>query len=389
MHEFDVVSLKVVGKEQMLVNGGTDISKKPVWIEAPHIFKVGGYYYLIAAEGGTADNHSEVVFRSRKVGGPYVSYEKNPILTQRHLDPKRDFPITCTGHADFVQTKAGNWWAVFLGCRPYRPFEGGYYNTGRETFLAPVRWRKGWPLIDPDHQQVQYHYPFPLRPSQAGDVPHGGNFVIRDEFSSDNLGHHWMFLRTPKEKWYSLSDRKGFLGIRLRPETCAERANPSFIGHRQQHLVGLASVSLDFSPRRENEKAGLLVFQNERRFYFLCRSLAGKEPVVQLYKSADSEQAGRQMQLMASLVIRDDPGSSGLFLRIEAQGNVYSFLYAVKPGDWKPVKENVDARYLSTKEAGGFVGCVYALYATSLGQTSSSTAYFDWFEYSGNDEVYR
>ena len=41
MYEFDLATLKPVGKEMILVNGGADISKKPVWIEGPHIFKKG------------------------------------------------------------------------------------------------------------------------------------------------------------------------------------------------------------------------------------------------------------------------------------------------------------------------------------------------------------
>ena len=138
MYEFDVENLKVFGEEKVLVNGGVDLSKKPVWIEGPHIFKVNDYYYLIAAEGGTGDQHSEVVFRSDNVDGPYVPYEKNPILTQRHLDPDRKNPITSTGHADLIQTENGDWLAVFLGCRPYSMSGDGFYNTGRETFLAPV-----------------------------------------------------------------------------------------------------------------------------------------------------------------------------------------------------------------------------------------------------------
>ena len=42
------------------------MAKKPVWIEAPHIFKKDNWYYLICAEGGTGYNHSEVVFRTNE-----------------------------------------------------------------------------------------------------------------------------------------------------------------------------------------------------------------------------------------------------------------------------------------------------------------------------------
>ncbi len=72
MYEFDSEKLKVIGPEIILVNGGTDISKKPIWIEGPHIFRKDNFYYLICAEGGTSWEHSEVVFRSEQVTGPYV-----------------------------------------------------------------------------------------------------------------------------------------------------------------------------------------------------------------------------------------------------------------------------------------------------------------------------
>ena len=390
MRELDLKTLKVTREEKILVNGGVDISKKPVWIEAPHIFKKDGYYFLIAAEGGTAEQHSEVVFRSARVDGPYVPFEKNPILTQRHLDPKREYPITCTGHADFVQISTGEWWAVFLGCRPYRPFGEDFYNTGRETFLAPVRWQDGWPVINSDHETVQYHYPLPIKPSKAkADIPLGGNFTLRDDFSSSKLSSHWMFLRNPSGRWYSLSEREGYLALRLRPETCSGAANPSFIGRRQQHAIGTVSVSLDFLSTSDNEKAGLLVFQNENHFYFLCKSHTQGEPVVQLYKSVDGDRPEQQMELMAEERLTNDRAAKELYLKIEAQGNTYSFHYGIRPNNWKLLKEDVNAKFLSTKRAGGFVGCIYALYATSLGRPGNSTAYFDWFEYSGNDEPYR
>jgi alpha-N-arabinofuranosidase len=395
MYEFDIENSKVTGEEAILVNGGVDISKKPVWIEGPHIFKKDGYYFLIASEGGTAHDHSEVVFRSKKIAGPYVPYEKNPILTQRHLDPKREFPIMATGHADFVETQNGDWWAVFLGSRPY---EEDYFNTGRETFLAPVKWIDGWPVINPAHEEVQYSYPFPLKPQTQAAIPHRGNFTYRDEFDGEKLNYNWVFLRTPPKDWLSLTERNGSLALRVRPESCSNRVNPSFVGHRQQHLVGSASIALNFSPQTENEKVGLLIFQSERYFYFICKSRTDDSPVIQLYKSAmqapNSTQVkgstDDQMSLMTSQPIEND---DEVFLKIEARGDTYAFWHATDSNNWQLLMEDVDAKPLSTREAGGFssafVGCIYALYATSLGESSASTAYFNWFETTSNDEVYK
>ena len=390
MCRFDAAALKVASEEKIIINGGVDISKKPIWIEAPHIFKVGGQYYLIAAEGGTAGWHSEVVFKSTSVEGPYTPYEKNPILTQRTLDPKREFPITSTGHADLVQMENGAWWAVFLGCRPYWPSDQAYYNTGRETFLAPVAWRDGWPIINPDNEKVQYHYPMPIKVSSAIDaMPHGGNLTVRDEFSSDKLDFHWELLRTPREQWFSLTERKGFLTMKVRPETCSDPVNPSFVGRRQQYLVGSASVRLEFASAADNEKAGLLVFQNEKHFYYICKSLTNGTPVVQLYKSTTDNAPGSRMELLDSRELEAGAKSKAVLFKIDALGNTYSFSFAVEKDKWIVLRDSVDATFLSTRIAGGFVGCMYTLYATSLGKSSGSTAYFDWFESVGNDKVYR
>ncbi len=383
MSEFSIAEKKVIGDEEIIINGGSDINKKPVWIEGPHIFKKDGYYFLIAAEGGTEYNHSEVVFRSKKIEGPYISYEKNPILTQRNLNPNRKNPITSTGHADFVETESGEWWSVFLGCRPY---VSDYYNTGRETFLAPVKWKDGWPVINPDHEEVQYYYPTPIPSSDKNNAtPLSGNFVSTDNFDADKLNLSWLFLRTPVENWYSLNDRKGFLSLSLRPPTCSGTDNPSFIAHRQQHLSGNVSTSLDFTSQLENEKAGIVVFQNETHYYFLCKSTENKQPVVQLFKSGVDSGSS---ELLASQKLESIP-KEGIQLKIEAKGNTYSFYYTTKSSVWSLLKADVDAKFLSTKEAGGFVGCVYGLYATSNSQVSVNKAYFDWFRYAGEDQVYK
>lgn len=333
---------------------------------------------------------SEVVFRSKDVRGSYDPFSGNPILTQRHLDPKRPFPVTTTGHADFVETPSGEWWAVFLGCRPYKLVDAWgeeYYNTGRETFLAPVRWMDGWPVINPDHETVQYSYPFPVQPiKEHQEIPLSGNFTYRDDFDSPRLKPNWTFLRTPLQNWYSLTKREGSVAVQVRPETAAGTGNPSFLGHRQQHLRGSARTSVDFQPAGEHEKAGLLVFQNEQHFYLLSKSVQDGGTVVQLHRSSARQGSHEHGEVLAERKFLDAGGA--LELKIESQGDTYAFWYAEEPGAWTLLKEGVDAKFLSTRGAGGFVGSMYALYASSGGKPGNSIAYFDWFEYMGEDEVY-
>jgi alpha-N-arabinofuranosidase len=387
--EFNTGIMRVTSETKILINGGVDFSKKPIWIEGPHIYKINGMYYLTAAEGGTAEDHSQVILRSDKVDGPYIPYKGNPILTQKNLDPKRKNPVTCTGHADFVQTDKGDWWAIFLGCRPYEPFDKNFYNTGRETFLAPVKWQDGWPIINPDFKEVQYHYPLPIQPVvDSVDIPYSGNFLLRDEFDKAELHPSWIFLRTPHEKWYDLSKKPGYLSINVRPETCSGKLNPSFIARRQQHSNGYGETSLLFNAKNENEKAGLLIFQDETHFYYLCKSKKGIAETVELYVS-DTNLKETGMKLLASKKLKDSDAGKELILKIDTKEKYYGFYFGFEPGKLNLLKNKVDATILSIKKAWGFVGNVYAMYATSLGTACSNTAYYNWFEYKGDDKVYK
>lgn len=378
IYEIDPVTLKVIGAEKQLVNGGVDISKKPEWIEAPHIMKRFGWYYLYAAEGGTSVNHTEVVFRSKSVWGPYVAYENNPILTQKGLPEDRKDPITSAGHAQFVDGPDGKTYAIFLAVRPY---EGDYYNTGRETFIAPVTWKDEWPVINLDTKEIQYRYKAGFNEvKQQGARPQAGNFSYMLTFEK-SLDPALLFMRTVDSSSFSLSSKSG-LTMKLKPETNMELGNPSFIGKRQQHLYCTTETELNFSPKSEKEKAGLTIFQDEGHFYLISKSMDQGKPVIQLYKSKPKE---KEMELLTQEPLTD--AASPVKLRIVAEGGTYRF-YFFKGSAWQLLKDKLDAKFLSTKEAGGFIGCLFGMYATSSGEQTTNSASFKYLKYSGNDSVF-
>ncbi|MFD1628858.1 glycoside hydrolase family 43 protein [Pseudopedobacter beijingensis] len=378
MYEFDYQNLRVNGQETILVNGGVDLAKKPVWIEGPHLYKRGEYYYLCAAEGGTSVNHSQVIFRSKDVKGPFIPWDKNPILTQRNLSPNRPNPITSTGHADLVEGPDGNTYAVFLAVRPY---SGDYYNTGRETFIAPVKWTEdGWPIINPDHKEIQYEYTFNWKEqTEKAPFPLNGNFQQRYIFK-DTIANSLLFMRTKDDSWYSLSKQKGLI-LKLKPETIMQEGNPAFIGRRQQHLKMEASTDMEFTPQNGNETAGIIIFQSEKHFYYMCKSKFQKYDVIQLYRGDANN------PFMDLVTQKQTKKSAKVQLKIVADGASYSFYYAEKKDEWKPLREKMDGRYLSTKSAGGFVGCLIGVYASSNGQASTNQVHFKYLDYLGKDDL--
>ncbi len=355
MQRFDLGERSPTGSRKVLINGGVDLSKKPIWIEGPHIYKRDGWYYLVCAEGGTSTNHSQVVLRSHDVWGPYDPYTHNPILTQRDLPADRADPITNAGHADLVEAVDGSSWAIFLASRTYG---GTHYNTGRETFLLPVEWRDGWPTILAPGRAIPQVAPAPkFAAHNTSQAPMTGNFTWRDEFDKPTLDPAWMFVRVPKQPWADLKAKPGKLAIHPLADGLDTLRNPSFLARRQQHLAFEASTAL-MMPAQPEVAAGLAIFQNEKHWYFL--GVRRKDGQAELFLEKDN---GVQPATIATKTIR---GARTLKLKVAANSGAYSFAFDTGSG-WQWLQRDDDGSMLSTDIAGGFVGATIGPYARAEG----------------------
>lgn len=343
--EFDAEAGDVVaGSGRVIVNGGTDIANEPVWIEAPHLYNREGWYYLLCAEGGTGNEHSAVIFRARSLDGTFEPYPGNPILTQRDLPADRPDPVIGAGHADFVRTPGGDWWAVFLAMRAY---DEVHYNTGRETFLLPVTWRDGWPHILPPGEPVPLRAP---RPAIAASTPDAdtltGNFTWTDDFDGD-APLHWYRLRRTGQDWLSRSD--GTLTLRATDDTLADMGQPAYLARRVQHQRFSATLELAL-PASDRLSAGLAVFQNATHHFFIGvrRHDAGYEMFLERAAGGSPEITHR----------RDLDGNPGDILTLSVAADRGSIGFAAKrpAGTTIPLADRLDARILSTTVAGGFIG---------------------------------
>ncbi|WP_280751102.1 MULTISPECIES: glycoside hydrolase family 43 protein [unclassified Parabacteroides] len=353
VREFDVATDKTIGPWKMIVNGGVNLAEKPIWIEGPHLYKIKGKYYLMAAEGGTSEEHSEVIFVSDSPMGEFKPWDKNPILTQRHLPGNRLNPITCAGHADLIQTKEGDWWAVFLACRP---INNRFENLGRETFLMPVRWSDdGFPYMTRDEELI------PMISQRKGveraEEVTFGNFTRKDDFNESKLGMEWLTLRTPATDLYSLEKRPGHLALTCSPVKAAEMKTPAYVGRRMQHHQFTCETRMHFHPENEKQAAGMLLFKDETHHYFFALRKAANGHAISLIQVSD---AGEK-------TLAEAPVKQGKFIdmKVVSTGLHYAFYYATQEGKWELLTDQVDARYLSTANAGGFTGSIIGLYATT------------------------
>ncbi|RIV39133.1 glycoside hydrolase family 43 protein [Micromonospora radicis] len=341
--------------------------------EAPHLYRIGDWWYLLVSEGGTHTGHAVSVARSRNIRGPFEPGPVNPFLTHRSTNR----PVQATGHADLVQATDGSWWLVLLGIRARGQWPP-YHVLGRETFLAPVRWVDGWPVVDPVEEVTVAPPGSP--PALAAPSAPGG---YRDDFDTAALAPQWMSLRDRPSSSWSLTDRPGWLTLHAAGSTL-DRAGATMVVRRQEHHDCRAGVRVDPGAGR----AGLTLRVDEAHHYDI-EVCDGRVRV--------GGRVGPFRQVFGELSVPPGPVTLTIATRtadvlpptVTAADQVAApdAPFGVRPAacdtvslavltdDGPVVLAELDGRYLSTEVAAGFTGRVFGLYVTG------GSASFDWFDY--------
>lgn len=361
--EYDVENDKVIpGTDKIIVDGGVDPAKKPIWIEAPHLYKKDEKYFLMCAEGGTGGNHSEVIFKSDNPKGPFIPAPSNPILTQRYFPRDRANKVDWAGHADLVKGPGDKYYGVFLAVRPN---EKNRVNTGRETFILPVDWSGEFPVFENGLIPLEPKIKMPQgitenKTGKEGFFPNG-NFTFKDNFTSEKLDYRWIGLRGPREKFVTTSKK----GLTITPyETNIKELKPtSTLFYRQQHNTFSFTTTIEYKPKSDKDLAGVVALQNEGSNYVFGITMKDKDYYVVLQKNQKTRRdAAINSTIVASAKIDI---KKPVKLQMKANGDNYEFGYSTNETDFTNVGGTVSGDILSTDVAGGFTGCLLGLYATT------------------------
>jgi len=354
--EYDVEKDQIIpGTDKVIVDGGVDLSKKPIWIEAPHIYKKEGKYYLMCAEGGTGDWHSEVIFVSDSPKGPYKPAPNNPILSQRYLNSSRKNRVDWTGHADLAKVSEDKYYGVFLAVRPN---DKARVNTGRETFILPVDWTGEFPVFEnglvPLEPKLKMPEGVENKTGKEGFFPNG-NFTYAENFTAPKLDYRWVGIRGPREDFISVT-KKGLV-INPFPVNIKELKPTSTLFYRQQHISFSFGTTLNFVPKSEKDLAGIVCYQSEKFNYVF--GITKKEDGYYLLLEKTNR---NQSTIVASTKIEV---KNPVRLQVNAVGDNYDFSYSINGNDFVNLGGTVSGDILSTNVAGGFTGAMIGLYATS------------------------
>ncbi|MBP2278696.1 glycoside hydrolase family 43 protein [Sphingomonas sp. PL20] len=205
-------------------------------LEGPKLYKRDGWYYIWAPIGGV-DKGDQAVGRARHITGPY---EWRTVLTQGTT------AVQGPHQGAWVETPSGQGWFAHFNST------GAF---GRITYLEPVHWKDGWPIVgDPPGQPVTT-YPFP----DTGNAPTRDRLQDSDEFASPRLGLQWSWNHNPDPAGWSLTERPGWLRLRARPAEHLVTARDTLT----QVLQGpntTASARIDVRNLAPGQRAGLAMF---------------------------------------------------------------------------------------------------------------------------------
>jgi len=366
MQELDPNSFQLIGQRFFVWRGACG----GVWAEGPHIYKKDGNYYLLIAEGGTSFNHSIMVAVSDTISGPYVSNERNPIFSSRHLS--YDNWVHSTGHGDLVELEDGRWYVMMLGVRGDVKRKS---NMGRETFIAPVSWeiepydRKErkivWPVIAPQTGKILKNNPMIF----SETTPNKETYFV-DNFNDTNLGLAWNRRRAPMQKMIDLASNPGSLRLYTNHNKLQERKRANFTGIKQTESDFSFETKMTFFPTSDSDEAGIAIVQKDNNFLSLTLKQSSDDIALELKLMNEIQTS------IASKKI-DYNSKQPIQLKVESFNNKYHFYYALENQKFQLLAEAAANHLLSH----GYTGAHIGLYATSNGQMSTGYVDFDRVEY--------
>lgn len=368
--ELDRAAMCLVG-EPHLIFAGTDLG----FTEGPHLYKRGGFYHLLVAEGGTGWNHAVVMARSRSLLGPYEVHPDRAVLTAAGSS---DAPLTRAGHGDLVELADGTPWLAYLCGRP-TPGRARCI-MGRETAIQRMRWdADGWlRTLDGDARPMPTPPAPDLPPCPWPDVAWDGRF------DGDALPIDFQWLRSPQpERLFSLTARPDALRLHGR-ETIGSLFEQSLVARRVEHARFTATTMLDFTPLSFQQAAGLVLYYNSTKFHYLAVSAdAGKRELQLMTASPELEEC-------VSLVTLGPLPEGVIELRVEVDGDALCFAWRSGNAEaWTHVGGTLDATILSDEVTlpglpnftGTFVGM-----ACQDASGAGTPADFLSFRYEGSEE---
>jgi len=359
LQEFDLEK-GMVGESKMVFPGsGTG------GCEGPHIMKKDGYYYIIAAEGGTGRHHSICVARSENIWGPYEVSPYHPLITAW----EKDTILKKSGHGNFVETDDGEWYMTHLCAR--------YLNNkdvcvlGRETALQRLEWIDGWPrMIQGDNTPALL-----VEAPKCAKEKLEESKIYETSFNIDIVKEGWMSLRTPFDKKVKLTND----GLIIKGgDSLTSLHDQSLIARKWDSFKFTSETCVQFNPYHYSQMAGLACYYNTKVWYFLY--VGYDEKVKKRIVNVLTNNNFSFSEPLKGEYIYVEDSVKDIYLKVEVNQENLQFCYAYDDKEYKAIGPVLDASILSDEHAAGwaYTGAVSGITVVDVFNKDTS-AMFTWF----------
>ena len=378
--EYSPEKKEIIGYPKRIWHGGTDRG----CIEAPHLYKRNGYYYIMCAEGGTGYGHSVTMGRSKNVWGPYEKDPQNPIVTSipgdfnerhdpDHLKPKYFNPdsiLQKSGHGSYIENELGEVYLVHITSRPF--VTELRCTLGRETAMQKMKWTEdGWlRMADGSNLAKEYFEPSKLPEVPVKQIP---DF---DDFDDETLGIQYYAPRIMPQRFIDLKSRPGYLRMRGQ-ESRTSLNKVSILARKLTSVHATITTKMEFNPEVHQHSAGLIMYYDNMNYINLRKYYS--ETLGQNALSIIHLENGEKTEFLNTRIPVDDVP---IYLRLHINGRKSYFEWSYDGKDYLAIGKVFDTTKFSDEycKYGEFTG-------TFVGITCADRvkhqhyADFDFFEY--------
>ena len=380
MSEYNPVKKEIIGYPKRIWRGGTNRG----CIEAPHLYKKNGYYYIMCAEGGTGYNHCVTMGRSRNIWGPYEKDPNGPVVTSNpvetnernnidHLKPQYFNPYTTlqkAGHGSLVDLPNGESYLVHLCARPFVPELR--CTLGRETAIQKMKWTdEGWlRMTDGTNIAKEYTEESALEEYPVSQIP---DF---DDFDSDILGSWYYSPRIMPSCFADINARKGY--VRLRGQESRTSLNKvSILARKLTSTYATVTTKMEYIPEMPHQSAGLIFYYDNMNYINLRKYYS--ETLGQSALSIIHIENGEKAEMLDTRVAVEDVP---VYMRVEVRGRKMQFMWSLDGKKYIPIGPVFDATKFSDEYCryGEFTGTMVGITCADRVK-HKHYADFDFFEY--------
>lgn len=373
LQEFDSEKEKLVGKKKVIFKG-TDV----MLTEAPHIYKMNGYYYLLTAEGGTKYDHQVTIARSKNLWGPYEVHPDNPLITS-NIYPRNS--LQKAGHGSIIETHTGEWFITYLVGRPLPKEEQplldprGFCPLGRETAISRLKWKDDWPYVVGGNQPS-----LEIQGPDIEEVTWDPDYDEKDDFDSEILNMNFQSLRIPlDDKIISLKDKPGHLRIYGR-ESLTSKFTQAYIARRWQHFNFTAETKMAFNPENFQQAAGLVNYYNTENWTALQITWDDEKGRILTVTTCDNFTFDQPLKDKEITIPKN---VEYIYLRVNVKSNIYTYSYSYNGVKWEEIPIEFYSYKLSDdyiRGGGFFTGAFIGMQCQDT-SGESIPADFDYFIY--------